>query len=139
MDLALLAILIAIVALLATTGTFLLEIWAFKRLIGLLEPIEEKVMKILPDDVKPGEILAEGILALMEKMAAKDEEGERTRKAFGSVVLYGTNLAMASVKDLFNGGANQPVEVDENGEPIQVSPLDLAGNIDLKMIPKKIS
>lgn len=139
MDIAIIALLIAIIAMVGALGTFILEVWAFKRLITLLEPIQLKVDSIIPQGQRAGDILADGVISLMERMGAETEDGERTRSAFGSVVLYGAKVAMTGIGELL---PKRQVK-NENGEIVEsseVSPLDMlnmAGAVDLSQIPRK--
>lgn len=108
---------------LACLGTFLLEIFAFMRIIALIEEIKEG-LGIHKDKVfKPGEMLAEAVISLMEKMAEDTAEGERARKAFGSCVLYAANVGLSAL--------GQKGAVSEDGTPLP--PIQM----DLKSVPKE--
>lgn len=72
----------------------LLQVWLLRRSVMA---IQAKVEALLPEGSRPGAILADGVISLMEKMGEESEEGDRARRAFGSMVLYGASIGARAI------------------------------------------
>ena len=92
----------------ACLGTFLLEVAAFYKIIQLIEEIKDG-LGIKKDQVfQPGDMLADGLISLVERMSEDSERGERARSAFSNMIYWGTDIMrerfMSSAGNVEEGG-----------------------------------
>lgn len=105
----------------ACLGTFILEVWGFWKIITLIQEIKTSLGMKDGYAFQPGDLLADGFISLIERMAEDSERGERARQASAAFIAWGTDIAKQKLFENTPLDGKNPMEI--KGMPKQAKGL----------------